>query len=233
MVTAPGKYMNRKVKAMNKLTTTLLAMGAVAAAPVLANAESFSGACNPQSLNVGVKMTQDPFFRQFHNQDLVQSINQLRKAAEADMAAGATEACGIKAATINAMVKDPAHARVTLADYQSRQAAATGAAVANTHSVPTGPHYTQAQLMGMPLRSLNNDIVGTITGVIYSQSGQPLYVTVTPPASVQAKTATGSLTVPVGMLLVGATKADMYVSLNSQDFWNEPRFREAAIQPAG
>ena len=218
---------------MKTLTTTLLALGAVAAAPLAAQAESFSGSCNPQSLNVGVKMAEDPFFRQFHNQDLVQSINQLRKAAQADMAAGAIEACGIKAATINAMVKDPAHARVTLADYQSRQAAASGGAVANTHSVPAGPHYTQEQLMGTQLRSLNNDTLGTITGVIYSQTGQPLYVTVTPPASVQAQTSTGSLTVPVGMLLVGASKSDMYVSLTSKDFWNEPRFREAAIQPAG
>ncbi len=222
---------------MKTFTTTLLALGAVAAAPlagpVAAQAETFSGSCNPQSLNVGVKMAQDPFFREFHNQDLVRNINQLRKAAEADMAAGNTEACGIKAATINAMVKDPAHARVTLADYQSRQAAVTGAAVANTHSVPAGPHYTQQQLMGMPLRSLNNDTVGTITGVIYSASGQPLYVTVTPPASVQAQTSTGSLTVPVGMLLVGANKKDMYVSLNSKEFWSEPRFREGAIQPAG
>ncbi len=220
---------------MSKLvTTTLLALGAVAAAPLAApHAQSFAGSCNPQSLNVGVKMTEDPFFRQFHNQDLVQSINALRKAAQIDMAAGNTEACGIKAATINAMVQDPAHARVTLADFQSRQAAATGAAVPNTHSVPAGAHYTQEQLMGTQLRSLNNDTLGTITGIIYSQSGQPLYVTVTPQASVQAQTPIDTLTVPVGMLLVGNSSKSMYVSLSTADFWKEPRFRETSIQPAG
>lgn len=218
---------------MSKLvTTTILALGAVAAAPLAAQADSFSGSCNPQSLNVGVKMTEDPFFRQFHNQDLVQSINALRKSAQTDMAAGNTEACGIKAATINAMVKDPAHARVTLADFQSRQAAASGAAVTNTHSVPAGPSYTQEQLMGTQLKSLNNDTLGTITGIVYSQSGQPLYVTVTPQASVQAKTSIDTLTVPVGMLLVGNNAKNMFVSLSTADFWKEPRFRETAVQPA-
>lgn len=216
-----------------KTTTTFLALG-ILAAPIAAHADSFTSACTSQNLNVGVKMAQDPFFRQFHNQDLVQSITQLRKSAEMDMQSGNTESCGIKAATISAMVKDPAHARVTLADYQSRQAASTGAAVVNTQSVAPGHHFSQAELMGTPLKSLNNETLGTITGVVYSQTGQPLYVTITPTASTQANISAGNLVVPVGMLLVGNNPGTMYVSLNSGDFWNEPRFRDVqAIQPAG
>lgn len=207
-------------------------VGTLAALPMASNADSFASACNRSTLNVGVKMVQDPFFRQFHNQDLVTSINHLRKSAQTDMDAGNLESCGIKAATISAMVKDPAHARVTLADFQSRQAAATGAPVVGTHSVAPGRHFTQEELMGTSLRSLNNENLGTITGVVYSQTGQPLYITLTPRPTSQA--AGTSMMVPVGLLLVGNMPGTMYVSLNSGDFWNEPRFRDAqTIQPAG
>ena len=215
-----------------KTTILCLALGVVAA-PVLANANNFAAACTKQNLNIGVKMAEAPFFRQFHNQDLVTGITQLRRSAEADMAAGNMESCGIKAATVSAMAKDPSHARVTLADYQSRQAASTGAAVVNTQSVAPGHHFTQSELIGTPLKSLNNETLGTITGVVYSQTGQPLYVTITPDAAQQLNMSISSLVVPVGLLLVGNTPGNMYVSLNSGDFWNEPRFRDVqSIQPA-
>lgn len=233
------------MKTTTTLKATLTAFGLLAALPLAANAQSmnastgqphdvlrdsFSAACNDQNLNVGVQMAEDPFFRQFHNQDLVQSINQLRKSAQNDMASGRTEACGIKAATVSAMVKDPAHARVTLADFQSRQAAVTGGAVVSTESVAPGHHFTQAELMGIPLKSLNNETLGTITGVVYSQTGQPLYVTLTPTTNAPQ---TSSMMVPVGLLLVGNNPGSMYISLNSRDFWNEPRFHDLrAISPA-
>ena len=218
-----------------QLAFPTLMLGAIVALPLSANAEmsheSFAAACTTQNLNVGVRMAEDPFFRQFHNQDIVQSITAMRSSAENDMSHGNLEACGIKAATISAMVKDPGHARVTLADYQSRQAAITGNAVVNTETVAPGHHFTQAELMGTPLKSLNNETLGTITGVVYSQTGQPLYVTLTPKANAPQ---TGSLLVPVGLLLVGNNPGSMYVSLNSGDFWNEPRFRDVqTIQPAG
>jgi hypothetical protein len=219
-----------------KHTATLLALGMLAALPPAAHAGTFASACTSQNLNVGVKMAQSSFFRQFHNQDLTQSITELRESAQADMANGNVESCGLKAATINAMLKDPARARITLTEYQSSVASASGGAVVNTHSVPAGPHITQEQLMGRELRSINNKTLGVITGMVYSQTGQPLYITLTPPASVQATTPIDHLTVPVGLLLVGSNPHVMYVSVNSRDFWKEPRFRSVdvpQVEPAG
>lgn len=196
---------------------------------------SAASACTESNLTTGVKLAQSDFYRAYHNQDLVRALNQLREGAENDMARGDLQACGLKATTIQAMLDDPAGARVTLSEYQSRAAAQTGQAVNSTLTVGNGRSISQQQLMGMPLKSLNSDVVGTITGIVNSASGQPLYVTVTPSEKMQATTPVSTLTVPVSMLLVNDNPNFMYVALSTRDFWQEPRFRDnaATIQPAG
>jgi len=212
-------------------TAAVLAVMTVLAAP----AQAAVVACTGSNLNTGVKLAQSDFYRAYHNQDLVKAIAQLRRDAEADMARGDMQACSLKATTIQAMLEDPAGARVTLSEYQSRAAAQTGQSVQSTLTVGEGRKISQQQLMGMPLKSLNSDTLGTITGVVNSSSGQPLYVTVTPSQQMQATTPVSTLTVPVSMLLVNDMHQFMYVALSTQDFWKEPRFRDnaAAIQPAG
>lgn len=223
-----------------KVPVTTAFLGAIAlwAAPVQAQsttqAPSMAQACTEQNLSIGVKMAQSSFYRQFHNQDLAQALTDLRRAAQNDMARGDMAACGLKATTLQAMLANPAEARVTLAAYQSQAAAQSGQAVHSSLSVADGRTISQQELMGMPLRSLNGDILGVITGVTASPNGQPLYITATPTEAVQATTPVGSLTVPVGLLLVNDTTRNMYVALSTADFWREPRFRDnTGIQPAG
>ena len=200
-------------------TTTVYTTTAPSAAP------SMASACTRQNLAVGVQVAQSPFYREFHNRDLVKIIADLRRSAEADMRAGNIEACGLKAATIQAMVNEPAKARVTFADYRSRSAAQSGAAVQSGFSVPEGRHIANKELMGMPLLSLDGKQLGTITGVTSSRTGQPLYLSITPSASLKAKSQGTLLHVPVSLLLVNDTTRVMYVGLNKKQFMNEPRFR--------
>lgn len=214
------------------LSAAILAAGA-AAMPLAVQAESFAAACSAENLNVGVQLAQKKFFRESFNQDIVKSINELRDSAEADMKAGNVESCGFKATAVNAMVKNPARARVTLADFQSRQASITGAPVTKTLSVKDGRRISQQQLIGMNLKSVNGEKLGTITGAIYSETGQPLYLIAAPSRQMEATTATSSLTVPVGILLVGSNPRDMYVSLSSREFWKDPRFQNApGVEPS-
>ncbi|TKW62009.1 MAG: hypothetical protein DI628_05150 [Blastochloris viridis] len=218
-----------------KVPATAAVLAAMTVVTATAQAQDAAAACTSSNLNTGVKLAQSDFYRAYHNQDLVKAISQLRRDAEADMARGDMQACGLKATTIQAMLEDPAGARVTLSDYQSRAAAQTGQSVQSTLTVGEGRKISQQQLMGMPLKSLNSDTLGTITGVINSANGRPLYVTVTPSQKMQATTPVSTLTVPVSMLLVNDMKQFMYVALSTQDFWNEARFRDnaAVIQPAG
>ena len=215
------------------VTAAVCAAATLLALPVSAQ-DAVAAACTGPNLVTGVKMAESPFYREFHNQDLVKAINELRRSAEADMARGDMLACGQKATAIQAMLGSPSTARVTLAEYQSRVAAQTGQSVQSTLTVGEGRHITQQELMGMPLKSLSGDTLGTITGVIYSASGQPLYISATPSQAVQATTPVSSLTVPVSMLLTKSSARVMYVALSTQEFWKEPRFRDtaAAIQPA-
>lgn len=215
------------------VTAAVFAALTVLAAPL--QAQNVASACTTQNLTTGVKLAQSDFYRAYHNQDLVKAISLLRQQAEADMARGDMLACGLKATTIQAMLQDPAGARVTLSDYQSQAAAQTGQPVQSTLTVGEGRKISQQQLMGMPLKSLNSDTLGTITGIINSSSGQPLYVTVTPSRQMQANSPVNTLTVPVSMLLVNDMRQFMYVALSTRDFWQESRFRDntAAIQPAG
>ncbi len=218
-----------------KVPATAAVLAAISILPSPAQAQDAAAACTSQNLNTGVKLAQSDFYRAYHNQDLVKAINELRSAAQTDLARGDLVACGQKATAIQAMLGSPATARVTLAEYQSQIASQSGQAVQSTLTVGEGRQISQQQLMGMPLKSLNSDTLGTITGVVNSASGQPLYVTVTPSKYVQSTTPVSSLTVPVSMLLVNDNHHFMYVALNTQDFWKEPRFRDnaAAIQPAG
>ncbi len=195
-----------------------------------ANPPSMASACTAQNLSVGVQVAQSPFYREFHNQDLVRTIADLRRSAETDMRTGNLEACGLKAATIQAMVNEPAKARVTFAAYRSQMAAHNGTAVQSGFSVPDGRHVANKELMGMPLLSLDGKRLGTISGVVTSRAGHPLYLTVTPQAKMQATTPTGMLHVPVSLLLVNDSTRAMYVGLNRAQFLNEPRFR-APMQP--
>lgn len=218
-----------------KVPATAAVLAAITFLAAPAHAQDAASACTSQNLTTGVKLAQSDFYRAYHNQDLVQAINELRASAETDLARGDLQACGQKATAIQAMLGSPATARVTLAEYQSHIASQSGQAVQSTLTVGEGRQISQQQLMGMPLKSLNSDTLGTITGVVNSASGQPLYVTVTPSKQVQATTPVSSLTVPVGMLLVNDMRQFMYVALTTQDFWKEPRFRDnaATIQPAG
>ncbi len=218
-----------------KVPATVAIYAALGLVALPLHAQDAASACTTENLSTGVKLAQSDFYRAYHNQDLVKAIGQLRASAEADVARGDLVSCGQKAAAIQAMLANPATARVTLAEYQSQIASISGQAVNSTLTVGEGRKVSQQQLMGMPLKSLNSDTLGTITGIVHSASGQPLYVTVTPSQHMQANTPVASLTVPVSMLLVNDMSQFMYVALSTDDFWNEPRFRDnaAAIQPAG
>jgi hypothetical protein len=218
-----------------KVPATAAVFAALALLAVPAQAQTAASACTTENLTTGVTLAQSDFYRAYHNQDLVKAINQLRQGAEDDIARGDLQACGLKAATIQAMLQNPVAARVTLSDYQSQAAAQTGQAVHSSLTVSEGRKISQQQLMGMPLKSLNSDTLGIITGIINSASGQPLYVTVTPSQQMQTTTSTSSLTVPVSLLVVNDMRQFMYVALSTKDFWNESRFRDNAptIQPAG
>lgn len=196
------------------LTYGLLA-AALLAAPGLARAQSAAASCNKANLSIDTRMAQKDFFREFHNQDLVRNMHNLRQAAIADRNAGRFEECGTKAAILQTMVNNPPYARVALAEFQAKQASVTGG---RASTVADGPRLSQQQLIGASLYSVNEVNLGTVSGLVYSRTGQPLYLTLQPAAGAPVSK---QVLVPVGLLLVDAKPDTLYVAVRARDFWKQ------------